>query len=85
MPVKYSMASGTSTAQQVMQAYLTGLSNGDVRLPAVLTAAPNKRKTRPLTQNTQYPQFLRTHYAMFVMTIEAMTQAGPNYEAQGTV
>ncbi len=83
MPVKYSMASGTSTAQQVMQAYLTGLSNGDVTTLSGLIGGPLKDKShRLLTQNTRYPQFLRTHYAGVVMTIEGMTQAGPNYEAR---
>lgn len=83
MPVGHGMASGTETPQQVMQAYLTGLSSGDVTtLSSLIDGAMKDRSYRLLTQNTQYPQFLRTHYAGVVMTIEEMTQEGPNYEAK---
>ena len=83
MPVKAAMASGTATVQQVMQAYLMGLSDGDVTtLSGLIGGAMKERSYRLLTQNTQYPQFLRTRYAGVVMTIEAMTQEGSNFAAE---
>ena len=77
------MASEAATAQQVMQAYLTGLSDGDVTtLSSLIGGAMKERSYRLLTQNAQYPQFLRTRYAGVVMTIEEITQEGQNYGAK---
>ena len=80
------MAAGTATAQQVMQAYLTGLSGGDVTtLSGLIGGAMKERSYRLLTQNAQYPQFLRTRYAGVVMTIEEMTQEGSRLRGQGAI
>jgi hypothetical protein len=83
MPVKDSMASRISAVQASMQAYLAGLSNGSVTiLSDLIGGAMKDASNRLLTQNTQYPQFLRTYYAGVGMTIDDMTQAGPNYQAK---
>jgi len=82
-PATDSMAAGAATAQQAMQSYLASLSAGDVATLSNLVGGTLKdRSYRVLTQNTEYPQFLRSHYAGVVMTIETMTPAGPNYEAK---
>jgi hypothetical protein len=84
------MAAGNANAvganadpRAVVQAYLAGLRNGNVStLHGLLGPRTKRRSERLLTKNTEYPAFLRAHYAGVVMTIVDITPAGDDYEAR---
>ena len=79
---KDSMIAAPSMMQEVIQAYLAALSNGDVATLSNLVGGRMKDKSyRSLTANPSYSEFLRSHYAGVTMTVEEITQVGPNYEA----
>ena len=74
---------GLAAAGQVVDSYLTSLASGDTQRLVEVLDEGMKTRNRQLTLDPEYyGEFLRTHYAGVVMTVESMEARGAFVDAR---